>query len=167
MRCPRWLGLHVGALGGLPDLEQVPHSRGRPLVRMPLLTCLDRKLTPRWLVHPSLSTCQGMRIAAKMKCTQTTSPHIPQLVIQPLLISQLSVHQQWKTIVMYSLLILVQLQVYLPLICPILRAPHNLIRQQISVFTQQPCNSQSSIPSSSVPLSPRRSIRSTKGALPV
>ena len=41
-----------GSLEGPPDLKQVPHSRGRPLVRMPQVTCLNRKLTPCWLVHP-------------------------------------------------------------------------------------------------------------------
>ena len=59
MGCPRWLALPLGGLGGLPSLKQVPLSRWRPLVRMPLLTCLGRNLTPCWLVHPPLSTCQG------------------------------------------------------------------------------------------------------------
>ena len=63
MRCPRWLGLHMGGLGGPPSQKQFPLSRGRPLVGMPLLTCLGRNLTPCWLVHPPLSTCQGMRIS--------------------------------------------------------------------------------------------------------
>ena len=67
--------------------NKVPHSRGRPLVRMPVLTCLDRKLTPCWLVHPPLTKCQGMRIAVSMKCAQIPSHYIPQLVIKPLLIS--------------------------------------------------------------------------------
>ena len=30
---------------GQPSLKQVPLSRGRPLVRMPLLTCLGRDIT--------------------------------------------------------------------------------------------------------------------------
>ena len=49
-----------------------------------------------------------------------------------------SVHHQWKTIVVYSLLILVQQKVILPLICPILRGPHNLIRQQIVFLPNSP-----------------------------
>ena len=69
---------------------------------------------------------------------------------------------------MCSLLTLVQLKVNLPLICPILRDPHNLIRQEIVFFTQQSSNSdssnsQSSMSSSHVPADPRRSKRSTKG----
>ena len=75
-----------GKSRGPPSLKQVPLSRGRPLVGMPLLTCLGRNLTPCWLVHPHLSTCQGMRIAVRMKCTLTPLHHIPQLVVQPLLI---------------------------------------------------------------------------------
>ena len=164
MRCPRWLGLHARSLGQPPDLKQVPLSRGRPLVRMPLLTCLDRKLTPCWLVHPPLSTCQGMRIAVRMKCTQTLSHHIPQLVVQ--------LHQQWKTIVMYSLLILVQQKVNLPQICPYYEGFPQPDQTTDSVFIQQPndpdfSNSQNSIPSSPVPSAPRRSTRSTKGTPPV
>ena len=42
MGCPRWLGLHVGGLGGPPSLDHVPLSRGRPLGRMPLLTCQQK-----------------------------------------------------------------------------------------------------------------------------
>ena len=42
-----------------------------------------------------------------------------------------SMHHHWKTIVQYSLLILAQEKVNLPMICPVLRGPHNLIRQQI------------------------------------
>ena len=40
------------------------------------------------LVCPSsLNTCQGIWLVVRMKCTQTPSHHIPQLVVQPLLIS--------------------------------------------------------------------------------
>ena len=56
--------------------------------------------------------------------------HIPQQVVQPLLIPQLPMHQHWKTIVQYSLIMLAPQKVNLHLKCPIL-SPHNLIRQLI------------------------------------
>ena len=48
--------------------------------------CLGKNLIPCWLVHASLSTCQGMRIAVRMKCKLTPLHQIPQLLAQPLLI---------------------------------------------------------------------------------
>ena len=44
MRCPRWLGLPKGDLGGAPNLRQVPLSR-RLLGKMPLLTCSQEPLS--------------------------------------------------------------------------------------------------------------------------
>ena len=95
---------------------------------MPLLTCLGKNLTPYWIVHPPLNTCEGMRIAVRMKYTQTNLHPIPQLVVQPLLTPLPPMHQHWKLRVQYNLLVPQKANLHLK--CPILN-PHNLIIQLI------------------------------------
>ena len=65
MRCPMWLGLHMGGLGEAPDLKQAPLSRGMPVVMMPLLTCLNRKLTPCWAAPSSPKHLPGDEDSSK------------------------------------------------------------------------------------------------------
>ena len=49
---------------------------------------LSGQKTNSLLASPSsLSICQGMKIAVRMKCTQTPSQYMPQLVVQALLIT--------------------------------------------------------------------------------
>ena len=161
----------MGGLGGPSSLKQVPLSRGRPLVRMPLLTCLGRNLTPL-LASPSSpehmtgdedssedevytdsftshTTASGSTTADPL--TSSASVLEDNSSVQPLNVSP--TESQFTSEMPYV-------------------GSTQSDQTSDSVFIQQPSSldsssSQNSITISPVPPAPRRSARSTKGAPPV
>ena len=85
----------------MPKVPRAPHMRPRETTRpkaspsqqreassKDASAYLSRQKTHFLLASPSFPDhMSGMRLAARMKCTQTPSHYIPQLVIQPLLVS--------------------------------------------------------------------------------
>ena len=79
MRCPRWLGLPKGGLGGAPNLRQVHTAEGG--LWESYSADLDSGASVSWPLSKqknhsllaaasSLSPCQGMRIVVRKRCTQ-------------------------------------------------------------------------------------------------